>query len=59
MTGTLHRNAVNKLDELRDVPGFAETFLADEAAKPAMDVESVYVFGSADLLVIYELGDTP
>ena len=32
VSGTLHRNAAGKLSELKDVPGFAETFLVDGAA---------------------------
>ncbi|MGB0577369.1 MAG: gamma-glutamyltransferase family protein [Alphaproteobacteria bacterium] len=32
VSGTLHRNAAGKLDELKDVPGFAETFLVDGVA---------------------------
>ena len=31
---TLHNNAVKKLDELRDVPGFAETYLLNGAPVP-------------------------
>ena len=32
VSGTLHRNAAGKLDELKEVSGFAETFLVDGAA---------------------------
>lgn len=32
VSGTLHRNAAGKLNELKDVPGFSETFLVDGAA---------------------------
>ncbi len=32
VSGTLHRNAAGKLEELKDVSGFAETFLVDGSA---------------------------
>ena len=34
VSGTLHRNASGKLEELKDVPGFTETFLVSGKAPP-------------------------